>query len=366
MRNVTFLSTLTWLAVFGVAPPLFAQQPPTARAREASARAEPTPAAPVTTPSPVGATGTEHAPQSTAEKGAQAPTQPAAEAQRPGERAGADSRGEQEPADSGSAVGDATPAGAADTADPSGEPAVGLGSTGESGAAGTEPDSKGSLVPSNKPSSPATALPELKTVPADHPFAVLLNLESHWNHDSGYDAFANEDAGFRWGIGVSYDLANLGQSLTVVPELGFRHETLDAEGGSSERLESPELEAWDLLGAVSLRYRYLSWLGGHLRAQLGASATTIRFLDSQGTQFEDSAWAPFAGLGAGVDVEKSISRKISLGLIVEGGYIADVAPEYELNPERDVEDDAIPIREASLGELSRSGPYLRFVGVARF
>ena len=101
--------------------------------------------------------------------------------------------------------------------------------------------------------------------------------------------------------------------------------------------------------------------------QLGASRSTVMLTDRVSwVTFSDSAWSPFGGLGAGIDLEANLGRYVSLGFLAEGGYILNLGPEYEFTPEDGAADDAIEIRNASMGELSRSGAYLRVAGLLRF
>jgi hypothetical protein len=91
--------------------------------------------------------------------------------------------------------------------------------------------------------------------------------------------------------------------------------------------------------------------------------------------FEDSGFAPFGSLGLGFtlrtptrmfETHRGQLASLSLGLMVEAGYTLSAPLALSLHDD-DAEDDGdIALTDAELGELQRSGPYLRFSLVTRF
>ena len=234
-------------------------------------------------------------------------------------------------------------------------------------SAGSE-SAESTPTPENQSQALNTAeSPEVQLHAADHRFALYLSLEAHWNTDPGYRLVSKSDVGARAGLGASVDLLEVAPQTALVVELGWRSQKNQLDGGYGGSISRSEFGADDLLAAASLHYRPLSWFGAHGRLQLGASYTRLRLTeDATGTSFEDTAWVPFGGMGAGLDFEANLGRRLSLGFITEGGYIGALAAEYELAADDSSSGTPIVVREATLGKLSRSGAYLRFAGQIRF
>jgi len=130
---------------------------------------------------------------------------------------------------------------------------------------------------------------------------------------------------------------------------------------------------------ATMRWVLLDWMQPHLRlaggaaiidAQLQAAGNT--FHDGAGGVFEDMI-SPYGSAGLGFllrtptrlfENRRGRYASLSFGLMVEGGYTlaapVDVALEGPKPGAR-----GIPVAEPELGELERSGPYIRVSLVGR-
>lgn len=198
-------------------------------------------------------------------------------------------------------------------------------------------------------------------------FSVQGNIDALWSLDPTYDLFSDRDVRGRVGVSVSTDLLQLDRGVWLVPELGWGAEGIEEDNLYAVGLSSAELRAHSFYGALALRYALLDWLHPQLRAQGGVSLVDIELEGIDGDTYDTGGSSPFVGAGAGVMVltpKGRIARTLQLGLLAEGGYVLASAVDVDL----ELEDGSgrIPVRGASLGEWSRSGPYARFSAVARF
>jgi hypothetical protein len=223
-------------------------------------------------------------------------------------------------------------------------------------------------APAPAPQSPPAAEPEpRRRTPAEFPAAAYLNIEQLWNTDPGYDLFDEDNVGGQLGVGLSYDLLPVAPDTVLVAELACSWESQEARGLYGGAIQETALKGQNLLVAASVHQRMLPWLGPHARLAVGLSRleAELRGADFD-ERYRDKAnfSLPFLRLGAGVSAEQVVGQRFALGLLIEGGYALGSAFEIELEPAG--EQGQIQTEYASLGQLSRSGPYLRTALLARF
>ncbi|HMI93930.1 MAG TPA: hypothetical protein VK509_21295 [Polyangiales bacterium] len=209
-------------------------------------------------------------------------------------------------------------------------------------------------------------------------FALGLSFDAPWYDDPGYDVFSEEDSDVagRLGLWVAYDFASLSDDVIAAVELGWGHES--AEGRVLDVAET-KLTTNVAYAGATMRWVPLSWLQPHLRLAGGAAIVDARlvaanetFHDGAGGVFEDMI-SPYGSAGLGFSLRtptrmfenrRGRFASLSFGLMVEGGYTlaapVDVALEGPKASARD-----IPVAEPALGELERSGPYIRVSLVGR-
>jgi hypothetical protein len=227
--------------------------------------------------------------------------------------------------------------------------------------------------PSAAPVASAPApQPEARHGDAGAAIAVAASIELPWNTDPGYDAFAEDDVAPRFGVWATYDLLALREDIFVAAGAGIDFESAQENGLLGGQLDT-ELDAIAVYGTAVARYVPVSWLQPHVRLSGGAQRVNVQ-LDVAFERFKDAATLPFGTLGAGLTLRSPTrlfeSRRgtfaaLSFGVMVEGGY-ALVAPlSVTLDGDGPAETD-IALAEAELGELERSGPFMRVSLVARF
>jgi hypothetical protein len=197
-----------------------------------------------------------------------------------------------------------------------------------------------------------------------------LNLDALIRRDSSFDLLGDEDVEGGWGLSVSRAWW-LTRALAVAPELGYagsRAEGGELLGGAVQRVELASSAAY---AGVSARYEIWDYLAPHARLAAGMARTELT-LDTQldGT-FEAAEWLPFATLGAGATLttpdrffqsRSGALASFSVGLSLEGGYWLSAPLETTLDTGSE---GRLPVAPANLGDLSRSGPYVRLAFVAR-
>jgi hypothetical protein len=213
-------------------------------------------------------------------------------------------------------------------------------------------------------------------------FAFGVSLDATFYPDASYDVYADEDVTSRFGLWVAYDVATLRTDTFLAIEVGYGTESEHSFvlGGLRTELDTHMAHA-----AAQLRWVPLAVLQPHARLAAGAA-----FLDAQlhegGTRYQDgstglfdgelfdSLISPFASLGLGFTLrtptrsfEDSNGRLASLsaGIMFEGGYTLAAPVDVALDGPGPG-DQGIALREPGLGELKRSGPYLRGSVVMRF
>jgi hypothetical protein len=207
---------------------------------------------------------------------------------------------------------------------------------------------------------------------AGAPYAVAFTVERRWNDDPGYDAFAGDDLSARLGIWLAYDVLMLSPEVVLAAEAGFAAETDEASELLGGALHS-KLEGYAPHIGAQARWRMLSWLQPHVRLQGGATIWNTQ-IDLGRTEVDNDGVAPFGRITAGLllrtptrlfENSRGHLASMSFGLLLEGGFALEAPWQMELDVKGPGEDD-IPIAEASLGELSRSGPFVQGSVVGRF
>ena len=96
-------------------------------------------------------------------------------------------------------------------------------------------------------------------------------------------------------------------------------------------------------------------------------------LDATTQHFEDDGIAPFGSAGLGLTLRtptrtfedrRGNLASLSFGLMIEGGYTLSAPLDFKLDGPGPRKSD-ITLSEADLGELDRSGPYVRVSLVGR-
>lgn len=214
--------------------------------------------------------------------------------------------------------------------------------------------------------------PEREYGDAAAAIAVAVSLETPWNHDIGFDLFSDDDVSTRFGLWATYDLLAIHDDVFVAAGAGVDFESLDENNLLSGQL-STDLDAVIGYATAVVRYVPVAWLQPHVRLSGGAERVIVK-LDFAGERFRDEGTLPFASLGAGITLRSPTrmfeSRRgtfaaLSFGLMIEGGYALVSPLQVTLDGEGPAERD-IALEESELGELERSGPFMRVSLVARF
>jgi hypothetical protein len=204
-------------------------------------------------------------------------------------------------------------------------------------------------------------------------YTLALSVDALWNSDAGYDLFAEDEVAAQLGLWVGADLVALGPQAVLAGELGFATESAEATALWSGQVDTT-LRNDTLLAGVSLKLELTSWLVPQVRVSGGVSLLKLELSTSRDGAFEDEAVSPFAALGAGFllqtpsrlfENKEGHFASLAIGLLVEGGYALRAPVELALE-KRGGATQPIAVRDASLGELALSGPYVRTSAVVRF
>jgi hypothetical protein len=201
------------------------------------------------------------------------------------------------------------------------------------------------------------------------PFNVFANYDLVWHTDPGFHLFSNNDIAPRPGISVSYDLLQLAPALVLAPEVGYAVEHEDT-GVILAPIEQADLSAHHLNVAARLRYQLYGWLEPQGKLAAGLTFSEIA-LSYDGRTVEQADKSPFVALGIGFLLRtpdrfttSGNYASLSGGVGVEGGYLLSSALDVSVGS--DADDGRIRTERASLGAVSRSGPYLRVAAFVRF
>ncbi len=205
---------------------------------------------------------------------------------------------------------------------------------------------------------------------AGAPFAVGFSVDAVFYHDKGYDLFANDDVTPRFGLWAGYDVLKLTDHLFMAAELGWgvEHEKQDGVLGALHT----DLVSHTFDAAASLRYVLFPWLQPQARLSAGATWLTAELQSDGEATNRDHAVSPIVTLGGGFllrtpprlfETNDGRLASASVGVQVEGGYALRGSASFALG---DGHGAQIPLRQAELGELTLSGPYVRTSLVTRF
>lgn len=202
--------------------------------------------------------------------------------------------------------------------------------------------------------------------------AVGLSIELPWHTEHNFDLFSSNDIGERFGLWATYDVLSLGERAFVAAGAGFDVESIESKNLLGGALDTT-LTATVLYGTAVARYVPTDWIQPHVRLSAGAQLvrSELAFGD---VAFRNNGDLPFGSLGAGFTLRSPTrlfesSRgelaSLSVGVMIEGGYT--LAQPLEMKVDGSGPDDRdIALIESDLGELDRSGPFMRISLVARF
>jgi hypothetical protein len=204
-------------------------------------------------------------------------------------------------------------------------------------------------------------------------YTVALSVDALWSSDDGYALFAEDEVATQLGLWVGADLVQLAPTLVFAAELGFATESQEAVALWSGTMDT-QLQSDTFLAGVSLKLPLLSWLVPQVRVSGGVSLLAIELSTTRDGTFEDRAVSPFAALGAGFLLQTPSRQfenrqgqfaSLALGLLIEGGYALRAPVDLSLERTGGAA-QPIAVRDASLGELALSGPYVRTSLLVRF
>jgi hypothetical protein len=213
-------------------------------------------------------------------------------------------------------------------------------------------------------------------------FAIGISMDSSFYPDPSYDVYADDDATGRLGLWLAYDVAALRTDTILAIEIGYgaesEHETV--LGGLRTELDTHLAHV-----GAQLRWVPLDVLQPHVRLAGGAAfldanlqENGVRYEDGSSGLFDgelfDSLVSPFASLGLGATLRTPTRlfedsqghlASLSAGFMLEAGYTLAAPVEIALDGPGP-NDQGIALREPGLGQLKRSGPYVRGSLVMRF
>jgi hypothetical protein len=165
---------------------------------------------------------------------------------------------------------------------------------------------------------------------------------------------------------ASYDLLQPVRRVVISLGASFRR-----ANASSDLLEMRDST---LQGDLLARVQMAEWLWPQLRASAGAVWTHVSLNDAGlGGTIADRDVAFAATLGGGImlrtptrlfETYRGRLASLSLGVLTEAGYAMAPAASVQGTPSGGSAD--VARSSVQLGSLSRSGPYLRIMGVVRF
>jgi hypothetical protein len=197
-----------------------------------------------------------------------------------------------------------------------------------------------------------------------------FNVDALIRKDSSFDVLSDEDLEPALGFSASYAFW-LTERFAIAPELGYAGSHTEGPVLLGGAVEQTELASYAPYTGVSARYELWDFFAPHARLAAGVARTEFTLRTEGDGTFETADWLPFAALGVGATVttpdrlfqaRSGKFQSLSLGLTLEGGYSVSPALTATLD---DGAEGRLPIEQPKLGELSRSGPYLRLALVAR-
>lgn len=196
-------------------------------------------------------------------------------------------------------------------------------------------------------------------------------VDHRWNTATGFDLFSDDDVTHFYGLALAYDIAALTDQLTLALELGWNTGSTHRNDLLGVEIRRTELSTHNVIAAATARYDLLPWLAPHARMSLGLSVVDMQLEGAQDGTFKDQAIAPMLGLGVGASVQTPLralaSRQgdlasLQLGVRFELGYTLAGNTAFSLHADDKLR---VPVSDASLGGLSRSGPYIHSAIFAR-
>ena len=243
--------------------------------------------------------------------------------------------------------------------------------------------------PKPKPAKPKQeTLPAEPVAAADHDptpaqrgdagaaWALGLSFDAPWYGDRGYDVFADDDTAARFGLWLSHDVVAWSDDLIGTVELGWGSEHDD---NRVLDLVDTSLSTHVAYAGLTTRWIPVAWLQPHVRVAAGVAFVGVelrrdelRLRERSGGPFDDLS-SPYASLGLGFTLRTATRSfeepdgtlaSLSVGVMFEGGYSLAGPLDVTLDGPDPTPAD-LAITEAGLGELERSGPYLRVSLVGR-
>jgi hypothetical protein len=210
------------------------------------------------------------------------------------------------------------------------------------------------------------------TSPIESRFNLRLDMDAVWYTSTTFDLVSSQDVSAFPGVSVGYAVLRSG-NLWFIPEIGYSANTETASNLFGVAMTSIRLGSKNAYAGLSGRLDVLPVLD--VAARISGGATFYHFEMRPGfgvpDKLSDNEAAPFLTIGGGATVhltpgaletKSGAFRSLNAGIAVEGGYIAGGS--VELHPVRT--DARIATSYMSLGNLERSGPYLKVSLVARF
>jgi hypothetical protein len=210
----------------------------------------------------------------------------------------------------------------------------------------------------------------------EHRFSATLDVANIvWRSGRGIDLFSNNDAAWRIGIGVGYDVLKLPSQLILALEAGAmvepEHGTSDSSGLLGGTISGTLSTSTFLLGG-SLRWALTSWFAPYGRLDFFTSrmavdvhsTATNATSGTSGGDWSYHRWIEGGALGGGLMFNLLPVSPANVGVLLEGGYWLQHSVDILL--ESNVPPGGILTSGARLGSLDNSGPYFRLAGVLRF
>ena len=233
----------------------------------------------------------------------------------------------------------------------------------------------GTLTPGAVAQAPA---PEVSEPPRtyEHRFTATLDLANVlWRPSRGYDLFSSNNAAWRIGLGLGYDLYKLPSQVILAVEVGALLEPGQSTNSDSGLLGNTlhgSISAATFLLGGSLRWAMTPWLAPYGRLQLFTSRYAVDIQTSAGDatttasggEWSYHRWAEGGALGAGVMANLPPRSPVNVGILLEGGYWLQQSVDLVL--EGNPSPGSITTAGARIGSVGNSGPYLRVAGMLRF
>jgi hypothetical protein len=200
---------------------------------------------------------------------------------------------------------------------------------------------------------------------AGAPFALALGPGFMWRGGSAQRVLTSDRANAGFELLATYDVWAPSARAVVAAGLDLRLEHLG---------DPDELAVWhrSVQAELQPRFRVTRWLWPHLRVAVGMVSTRFRLSDLGGLDFADHDVHVASTLGAGFtlrtparlfETHRGRLSSFSIGVSIEGGYTFAKAATLRAKP---TSDSDLTQATFALGDVERSGAYLRALGVFRF